>query len=74
MKYQINLIEAINRFRELDLSVAPIPGTSKYCVSFPNGHCTLLNEKMLLEMACGLKSDRAKEIYEHLQASASSIN
>ncbi|MEW6063601.1 hypothetical protein P378_15875 [Desulforamulus profundi] len=70
MKYQVNVIEAIKRFRELDLTVSPVPGTSKYCVSFPGGHCTLLKEKMLLEMACNLKGNQAAEIYERLQASA----
>ncbi len=71
MKYQVNLIEAIKRFREINLLVSPVPGTSKYCIAFPEGHSTLLNEKMLLEMACNLRSDQAaKEIYERLQASA----
>lgn len=70
MKYQINLIEAIKKFREINLSVSPVPGTSKYCVSFPGGHSTLLKEKMLLEMAGNLSGDQAKEIYERLQASA----
>ena len=70
MKFQINLIEAIKRFREINLTVSPVPGTSKYCVSFPGGHSTLLNEKMLLEMACNLRGDQASEVYERLQASA----
>lgn len=73
MKQRINLIEAINRFRALNLSVSPVPSTSKYCISFPNGHCTLLDEKMLLEMARDLKGEGAKEIYERLQDSASSV-
>ncbi|MDO7786514.1 NEDD8-activating enzyme E1 regulatory subunit [Desulforamulus aquiferis] len=70
MKHQINIHEAIKRFRELNLAVLPVPGTSKYCVSFPEGQCTLLKEKMLLEMACSLKEKQASEVYKHLQASA----
>ncbi|MCL5290422.1 MAG: NEDD8-activating enzyme E1 regulatory subunit [Bacillota bacterium] len=70
MKHQINVFEAIKKFRELNLTVSPVPGTSKYCVSFPGGDCTLLKEKMLLEMAANLKSQQAAEIYERLQASA----
>ncbi|SHF02687.1 NEDD8-activating enzyme E1 regulatory subunit [Desulforamulus putei] len=70
MKYQLNVIEAINRFRELNLTVSPVPGTSKYCISFPEGRSALLKEKMLLEMACNLKGEQATEIYERLQASA----
>lgn len=70
MKYQINLIEAMKRFREINLSVFPVPGTNKYCVSFPEGHSTLLKEKVFLEMACSLQGQTRKEIYERLQASA----
>ncbi|CCO09043.1 hypothetical protein [Desulforamulus hydrothermalis] len=70
MKYRLNVIEAINRFREFNLSVAPVPGTSKYCISFPEGRSTLLKEKMLIEIAGKLKGEQASEIFQHLQASA----
>lgn len=70
MRYQINVHEAIKMFRELNMAVSPVPGTSKYCVSFPEGNSTLLKEKMLLEMACALRDNQANDIYERLQASA----
>ncbi|MBO8137095.1 MAG: hypothetical protein H0Z40_03010 [Desulfotomaculum sp.] len=47
----MKLSNAINRLTSAGIKVIPVPGTSKFSVTLPDGEVGVINEKKLISLA-----------------------